>query len=84
MRKPNYSQDRAQRERDKAAKAQAKELKKQERKAADDVEASCQSRLIRLLRGSCSAPLASSSARRTGAGGGVRMKKSGGLDPAEH
>lgn len=34
MRKPNYSQDRAQRERDKAAKAQAKELKKQEQKAA--------------------------------------------------
>ncbi|MDT8261679.1 hypothetical protein RQ832_00330 [Roseomonas sp. DSM 102946] len=39
MRKPNYSQDRAQRERDKAAKAQAKEQKKQERKEADDMGA---------------------------------------------
>ena len=34
MRKPNYSQDRAQRERDKAAKAQAKEQKRQEQKEA--------------------------------------------------
>ena len=34
LRKPNYSQDRMQRERDKAAKAQAKEQKKLEQKEA--------------------------------------------------
>ena len=35
VRKPNYSQDRAQRERDKAAKAMAKAQRKQEQKAAE-------------------------------------------------
>lgn len=35
VRKPNYSQDRAQRERDKAAKAAAKAQRKQEQKAAE-------------------------------------------------
>jgi len=34
LRKPNYSQDRAQRERDKAAKAKAKEQKRLDQKAA--------------------------------------------------
>lgn len=34
MRKPNYSQDRMQRERDKAAKAQAKEQKKLDQREA--------------------------------------------------
>ncbi|AWV24710.1 hypothetical protein HVPorG_03758 [Roseomonas mucosa] len=38
MRKPNYSQERAQRERDKAAKTRAKEQKKQDQKAAELAE----------------------------------------------
>ena len=36
MRKPNYSQERQQRERDKAAKAREKEAKRLEQKAAKD------------------------------------------------
>lgn len=35
MRKPNYSQDRAQREKEKAAKARIKEEKKRDRKATE-------------------------------------------------
>lgn len=38
LRKPNYSQERAQRERDKAAKTRAKEQKKQDQKAAELAE----------------------------------------------
>jgi hypothetical protein len=40
LRKPNYSQDRAQRERDKAAKAQAKAQKKLDQKAAESAAGS--------------------------------------------
>ena len=45
LRKPNYSQERAQRERDKAAKTRAKEQKKQDQKAAEAAEPSSEDRL---------------------------------------
>ncbi|UFN47605.1 hypothetical protein LPC08_16490 [Roseomonas sp. OT10] len=45
LRKPNYNQERLQRERDKAAKAQAKEQRKQALKAAEDAPREAEDKL---------------------------------------